>query len=93
MENIEAQPLDEKEKIYYFIDMAILYHKTKKRILDKQEVREICAGFLLIKRKTLNRLYLPWQIGTIPMRTPIQWQISYLKHCGIQLNNFFKRNN
>ncbi|UYQ95511.1 helix-turn-helix domain-containing protein [Chitinophaga horti] len=30
MEDIEALPPDEKEKIYYFIDMAITYNKTKK---------------------------------------------------------------
>lgn len=30
MEDIEALPDAEKEKIYYFIDMAITYNKTKK---------------------------------------------------------------
>ncbi|WP_282458044.1 hypothetical protein [Chitinophaga sedimenti] len=30
MEDIEALPPDEKEKIYYFINMAITYNKTKK---------------------------------------------------------------
>ncbi len=30
MEDIEALPPEEKEKVYYFIDMAITYNKTKK---------------------------------------------------------------
>lgn len=30
MEDIEELPPDEKEKIYYIIDMAITYNKTKK---------------------------------------------------------------
>ncbi len=30
MEDIEALPADEKDKVYYFIDMAITYNKTKK---------------------------------------------------------------
>jgi hypothetical protein len=30
IEEIEALPEEEKEKIYYFIDMAITYNKTKK---------------------------------------------------------------
>ncbi|MET3878844.1 helix-turn-helix transcriptional regulator [Chitinophaga sp. OAE865] len=30
IEDIEALPNEEKEKIYYFIDMAITYNKTKK---------------------------------------------------------------
>ncbi|HYC29520.1 MAG TPA: helix-turn-helix transcriptional regulator [Chitinophagaceae bacterium] len=30
MEDIEALPQEEKDKIYYFIDMAITHHKTKK---------------------------------------------------------------
>lgn len=30
IEDIEALPQDEKDKIYYFIDMAITHHKTKK---------------------------------------------------------------
>ncbi|TWF39719.1 DNA-binding XRE family transcriptional regulator [Chitinophaga polysaccharea] len=34
IEDIEALPDEEKEKIYYFIDMAITYNKTKKHIHD-----------------------------------------------------------
>lgn len=30
MEDIEALPTDEKEKVYYFIDMTITYNKTQK---------------------------------------------------------------
>lgn len=30
MEDIEALPTDDKDKVYYFIDMAITYNKTKK---------------------------------------------------------------
>jgi hypothetical protein len=30
IEDIEALPEEEKEKIYYFIDMAITYNNTKK---------------------------------------------------------------
>jgi transcriptional regulator with XRE-family HTH domain len=30
MEDIEALPPEEKDKVYYFIDMAITHHKTKK---------------------------------------------------------------
>jgi transcriptional regulator with XRE-family HTH domain len=30
MEDIEALPKEDKDKIYYFIDMAIAYNKTKK---------------------------------------------------------------
>ncbi|WP_179091373.1 hypothetical protein [[Flexibacter] sp. ATCC 35208] len=30
MEDIDALPEEEKGKIYYFIDMAITYNKTKK---------------------------------------------------------------
>lgn len=33
IEDIEALPEDEKEKIYYFIDMAITYNNTKKAYL------------------------------------------------------------
>ncbi|XZF16697.1 helix-turn-helix domain-containing protein [Chitinophagaceae bacterium MMS25-I14] len=29
MEDIEALPPEEKEKVYYFIDMAIAHHKAK----------------------------------------------------------------
>jgi transcriptional regulator with XRE-family HTH domain len=29
-EDIEALPADDKDKVYYFIDMAITYNKTKK---------------------------------------------------------------
>lgn len=30
MEDIEALPQEEKEKVYYFIDMALSHHKVKK---------------------------------------------------------------
>lgn len=30
MEDIEALPADDKDKVYYLIDMAITYNKTKK---------------------------------------------------------------
>jgi len=30
MEEIEALPTEDKERVYYFIDMAITYNKTKK---------------------------------------------------------------
>lgn len=30
MEDIEALPNEEKDKVYYFIDMALAYNKTKK---------------------------------------------------------------
>ncbi len=30
MEDIEALPSEEKDKVYYFIDMALAYNKTKK---------------------------------------------------------------
>ena len=30
MKDIEALPADEKEKVYYFLDMAITYNKIKK---------------------------------------------------------------
>ncbi|WP_343673633.1 hypothetical protein [Chitinophaga sp.] len=30
MEDIEALPKEDKDKIYYFIDMDIAYNKTKK---------------------------------------------------------------
>jgi len=30
MEDIEALPTEEKEKVYYFIDMALSHHKAKK---------------------------------------------------------------
>jgi len=30
MEDIEALPTEEKDKVYYFIDMALAYNKTKK---------------------------------------------------------------
>jgi transcriptional regulator with XRE-family HTH domain len=30
IEDIEALPAEEKDKVYYFIDMAITYNKTKK---------------------------------------------------------------
>jgi len=30
IEDIEALPADDKDKVYYFIDMAITYSKTKK---------------------------------------------------------------
>lgn len=30
IEDIEALPAEEKDKVYYFIDMAITHHKTKK---------------------------------------------------------------
>jgi hypothetical protein len=30
MEDIEALPSEEKEKVYYLIDMALAYNKTKK---------------------------------------------------------------
>lgn len=30
MKGIEALPAEEKDKVYYFIDMAIAHHKTKK---------------------------------------------------------------
>jgi transcriptional regulator with XRE-family HTH domain len=30
MEDIEALPTEDKDKVYYFIDMAITYNKTKK---------------------------------------------------------------
>jgi transcriptional regulator with XRE-family HTH domain len=30
LEEIENLPIDEKEKVYYFIDMALAYNKTKK---------------------------------------------------------------
>lgn len=29
MEDIEAIPQEEKEKVYYFIDMALSHHKAK----------------------------------------------------------------
>src|ERR1700729_1256800 len=29
MEDIEALPTEEKDKVYYFIDMALAYNKTK----------------------------------------------------------------
>ena len=32
IEDIEALPEEEKEKIYYFIDMALSHHKAKKNI-------------------------------------------------------------
>jgi transcriptional regulator with XRE-family HTH domain len=30
MEDIEALPTEEKDKVYYFIDMALSHHKAKK---------------------------------------------------------------
>lgn len=30
MEDIEALPQEEKEKVYYFIDMALSHHKAKR---------------------------------------------------------------
>ena len=30
IEDIEALPVEEKDKVYYFIDMALLHHKAKK---------------------------------------------------------------
>lgn len=30
MEDIEALPVEEKDKVYYFIDMALSHHKAKK---------------------------------------------------------------
>lgn len=30
IEDIEALPLEEKDKVYYFIDMALSHHKAKK---------------------------------------------------------------
>jgi transcriptional regulator with XRE-family HTH domain len=30
LEEIENLPIDEKDKVYYFIDMALAYNKTKK---------------------------------------------------------------
>jgi transcriptional regulator with XRE-family HTH domain len=30
MEDIEALPIEEKDKVYYFIDMALAYNKTEK---------------------------------------------------------------
>jgi len=32
MEYIEALPNEEKYKVYYFIDMALAYNKTKKAL-------------------------------------------------------------
>ncbi len=30
IEDIEALPVEEKDKVYYFIDMALSHHKAKK---------------------------------------------------------------
>ena len=30
MEDVEALPTEEKDKVYYFIDMALSHHKAKK---------------------------------------------------------------
>lgn len=47
IEDIKALPEDEKEKIYYFIDMAITYNQTKKHIHDKlKSHRHNACGFL-----------------------------------------------
>lgn len=35
MEDIDALPDEEKEKIFYFIDMAITYNKTKKAYFSR----------------------------------------------------------
>lgn len=35
MEDIDALPDEEKEKFFYFIDMAITYNKTKKAYSSK----------------------------------------------------------
>ena len=35
LEDIEALPQEEKDKVYYFIDMAITHHKTKKAFANK----------------------------------------------------------
>jgi hypothetical protein len=39
MEDIEALPNEEKDIVYYFIDMALAYNKTKKASLIKQQKR------------------------------------------------------
>jgi len=36
MEDIEALPNEEKDKVYYFIDMALAYNKTKEAFATKQ---------------------------------------------------------
>jgi hypothetical protein len=35
MEDIEALPAEEKDKVYYFIDMALSHHKAKKAFANK----------------------------------------------------------
>jgi hypothetical protein len=35
IEDIEELPADEKDKVYYFIDMALAYNKTKKAFANK----------------------------------------------------------
>ncbi|PSL43940.1 hypothetical protein CLV51_107252 [Chitinophaga niastensis] len=45
IEYIEALPEEEKEKIYYFIDMAITYNKTKKAY-SRYSVKSQESGFL-----------------------------------------------
>lgn len=35
IEDIEELPIDEKDKVYYFIDMALAYNKTKKAFANK----------------------------------------------------------
>jgi transcriptional regulator with XRE-family HTH domain len=35
IEDIEALPTEEKDKVYYFIDMAITHNKTKKAFANK----------------------------------------------------------
>lgn len=35
MEEIEVLPTEEKDKVYYFIDMAFSHHKAKKAFAKK----------------------------------------------------------
>lgn len=35
IEDIEGLPEDEKDKVYYFIDMAVAYNKTKRAFANK----------------------------------------------------------
>jgi transcriptional regulator with XRE-family HTH domain len=35
IEDIECLPEDEKDKVYYFIDMALAYNKTKRAFANK----------------------------------------------------------